>query len=111
MNTNNTQNTLMDSPEALGHALCNLLPEMVQGFRVVTPSGEICVPAQETHPFVLTMEVMLMQQIRRLQNQSALRPVVAPQPVNTVRKPAMAKHCATSPEKLPPESDNREDKL
>lgn len=80
MNTNNTQNTLMDSPEALGHALCNLLPEMVQGFRVVTPSGEICVPAQETHPFVLTMEVMLMQQIRRLQNQSALRPVVAPQP-------------------------------
>ncbi len=39
MNTNNTQNTLMDSPEALGHALCNLLPEMVQGFRVVTPSG------------------------------------------------------------------------
>ncbi len=22
MNTNNTQNTLMDSPEALGHALC-----------------------------------------------------------------------------------------
>ena len=29
MNTNNTQNTLMDSPEALGHALCNLLPEMV----------------------------------------------------------------------------------
>ncbi len=33
MNTNNTQNTLMDSPEALGHALCNLLPEMVQGFR------------------------------------------------------------------------------
>ena len=35
MNTNNTQNTLMDSPEALGHALCNLLPEMVQGFRVV----------------------------------------------------------------------------
>ena len=77
MNTNNTQNTLMDSPEALGHALCNLLPEMVQGFRVVTPSGEICVPAQE---------VMLMQQIRRLQNQSALRPVVAPQPVNTVVK-------------------------
>ena len=86
MNTNNTQNTLMESPEALGHALCNLLPEMVQGFRVVTPSGEICVPAQETHPFVLTMEVMLMQQIRRLQNQSALRPVVAPQPVNTVVK-------------------------
>ncbi|MCZ5584065.1 hypothetical protein O5621_03735 [Escherichia coli] len=56
MNTNNTQNILMDSPEALGHALCNLLPEMVQGFRVVTPSGEICVPAQEAHPFVLTME-------------------------------------------------------
>ena len=86
MNTNNTQNTLMDSPEALGHALCNLLPEMVRGFRVVTPFGEICVPAQETHPFVLTMEVMLMQQIRRPQNQSALRPVVAPQPVNTVVK-------------------------
>lgn len=30
MNTDNTQNILMDSPEALGHALCNLLPEMVQ---------------------------------------------------------------------------------
>ncbi|ECV9912001.1 hypothetical protein F3Q92_20945 [Salmonella enterica subsp. enterica] len=86
MNTDNTQNILMDSPEALGHALCNLVPEMVHGFRVVTPSGEICVPAQEAHPFVLTMEVMLMQQIRRLQNQSALRPAVAPQPVNTVVK-------------------------
>lgn len=86
MNTNNTQNILMDSPEALGYALCNLVPEMVQGFRVVTPSGEICVPAQEAPPFVLTMEVMLMQQIRRLQYQSALRPVAVPQPVNNVVK-------------------------
>ncbi|MGI8177791.1 hypothetical protein [Escherichia coli] len=85
MNTK-TQNTLVDSPGARGRALWNLLPERGQGCRGVAPSGEICVPAQETHPFVLTMEVMLMQQIRRLQNQSALRPVVAPQPVNTVVK-------------------------
>lgn len=44
MNTDNTQNILMGSPEALGHALCNLVPEMVQGFRVVTPPVKSAYP-------------------------------------------------------------------
>ncbi|GDO99237.1 hypothetical protein [Escherichia coli] len=62
-----TEHTLMDSPEALGHALCSLVPEMARGFRVITPSGEIFVPAQEARPFALTMEVMLIRQMKHLQ--------------------------------------------
>lgn len=60
----------MDSPEALGFALCRLLPEMSQGFIIQTHSGEIQVSAADSLPFVTEMNRLLKREITLVQKQA-----------------------------------------
>ncbi|MBE8614775.1 hypothetical protein CYG68_20810 [Morganella morganii] len=63
-------NPVMDSPEALGFALCRLLPEMSQGFIIQTRSGEIQVSADNSLPFVRETDRLLKKVISRIQRES-----------------------------------------
>lgn len=64
-------NTLMDSPEALGHALCRLLPEMSHGFVIRTCSGgEIQISADDSLSFVKAMNLFLTKKVMQLQKDS-----------------------------------------
>lgn len=63
-------NPVMDSPEALGFALCRLLPEMSQGFIIQTRSGEIQVSADNSLPFVRETDRLLKMVISRIQRES-----------------------------------------
>lgn len=60
-------NLVMDSPEALGLALCILLPEMSQGFIIRTRSGEMQVSAANSLPFVNEMNRLLKREITLVQ--------------------------------------------
>lgn len=64
-------NPLMDSPEALGHALCRLLPEMSHGFVIHTCSGsEIQISAADSVPFINAMDFLLKKRIKKIQSDS-----------------------------------------
>ncbi|HIG8799236.1 TPA: hypothetical protein ACYEOW_005591 [Raoultella terrigena] len=60
---------LMDSPEALGQALCRHVPDMANGFTITTRDGQLqlTVNAQDTTPFVSAMKRLLMSKIRQIQ--------------------------------------------
>ncbi|ELC5004773.1 hypothetical protein RJK40_004365 [Salmonella enterica] len=63
-------NPVMDSPEALGFALCRLLPEMAQGFIIQTRSGEMQVSAANSLPFVNEMNRLLQREITLVQRET-----------------------------------------
>lgn len=59
----------LDSPEALGAALCNIIPAMKQGFIVMAGDDEIQVLATDAAPFVAEMELLLLRHIHRIQQE------------------------------------------
>lgn len=61
---------LMDSPEMLGFALCNLLPEMSWGFSIQTHSGVMHVSAANSLPFINAMERLLKKGITQRQREA-----------------------------------------
>ncbi|EKN7034631.1 hypothetical protein PXZ44_004077 [Salmonella enterica] len=63
-------NPVMDSPEALGLALCLFLPEMSQGFIIQTRSGEMQVSAANSLPFLREMERLLKKEISQAQREA-----------------------------------------
>lgn len=58
----------MDSPEALGCALCYLVADLKQGFTINTLHGEVRVSAEDAPPFAREMERLLLRHIRRIQH-------------------------------------------
>uniref|UniRef100_UPI0035C686AA hypothetical protein n=1 Tax=Serratia quinivorans TaxID=137545 RepID=UPI0035C686AA len=71
-------NPVMDSPEALGLALCRLLPEMAQGFIIQTHSGEMQVSATNSLPFVNEMNCLLKREITLVQREVYKNAGIAP---------------------------------
>lgn len=51
----------MDSPEVLGHALCTLVPDMMEGFCILTSTGEIRISAPDAPAFATAMETLLLE--------------------------------------------------
>ncbi|MEI7408751.1 hypothetical protein [Pectobacterium aroidearum] len=58
---------VMDSPEALGSALCRYVPDMRKGFTIQTQHGDIYVASDDAAPFADAMECVLMSKIRQIQ--------------------------------------------
>ncbi|HID4045035.1 TPA: hypothetical protein ACXE9F_001451 [Pluralibacter gergoviae] len=60
---------VVDSPEALGNALCRHVPDMANGFTITTRDSQLqlTVAAEETRPFMVAMERLLMGKIRQIQ--------------------------------------------
>lgn len=63
------ENILMDSPEALGLALCRHVPDMANGFTITTRDSQLqlTVTAEDTRPFMAAMERLLKGKIRQIQ--------------------------------------------
>ena len=62
----------MDSPEVLGHALCTLVPDMMEGFCILTSTGEIRISAPDAPAFATAMETLLLEKIHYIQNKRAV---------------------------------------
>ncbi len=60
---------VIDSPEALGAALCRHVPDMANGFTIQTRHGDIYITAADAAPFVSAMEFLLLHKIARLQGE------------------------------------------
>ncbi|QLV87821.1 hypothetical protein HV265_12920 [Citrobacter sp. RHBSTW-00678] len=60
---------VIDSPEALGAALCRHVPDMANGFTITTRDSQLqlTVTAEDTRPFMMAMERMLKGKIRQIQ--------------------------------------------
>ncbi|HFF8580235.1 TPA: hypothetical protein ACGEYZ_004453 [Klebsiella pneumoniae] len=60
---------VIDSPEALGAALCRHVPDMANGFTITTRDSQLqlTVAAEDTRPFMAAMECLLKGKIRQIQ--------------------------------------------
>ncbi|MGI7047353.1 hypothetical protein ACRCNV_03595 [Klebsiella pneumoniae] len=60
---------VIDSPEALGAALCRHVPDMANGFTITTRDSQLqlTVTAEDTRPFMVAMERLLKGKIRQIQ--------------------------------------------
>ncbi|MBZ7105035.1 hypothetical protein [Klebsiella michiganensis] len=60
---------VIDSPEALGAALCRHVPDMANGFTITTRDSQLqlTVAAKDTRPFMVAMERLLKGKIRQIQ--------------------------------------------
>ncbi|MEH1184874.1 hypothetical protein V7I35_23630 [Klebsiella michiganensis] len=60
---------VIDSPEALGAALCRHVPDMANGFTITTRDSQLqlTVTAEDTRPFMAAMERLLKGKIRQIQ--------------------------------------------
>lgn len=60
---------VIDSPEALGAALCRHVPDMANGFTITTRDSQLqlSVTAEDTRPFMAAMERLLKGKIRQIQ--------------------------------------------
>ncbi|HFK1634807.1 hypothetical protein [Klebsiella oxytoca] len=60
---------VIDSPEALGAALCRHVPDMANGFTITTRDRQLqlTVTAEDTRPFMVAMERLLKGKIRQIQ--------------------------------------------
>lgn len=60
---------VIDSPEALGVALCRHVPDMANGFTITTGDSQLqlIVAAQDAKPFITAMERLLIGKIRQIQ--------------------------------------------
>ncbi|HIE4801243.1 TPA: hypothetical protein ACXNDR_003959 [Serratia marcescens] len=60
---------VIDSPEALGVALCRHVPDMANGFTLTTRDSQLqlVVTAEDARPFITAMERLLMGKIRQIQ--------------------------------------------
>ncbi|HCT3398843.1 hypothetical protein NGC52_21065 [Klebsiella michiganensis] len=60
---------VIDSPEALGLALCRHVPDMANGFTITTRDSQLqlTVTAEDTRPFMVAMERLLKGKIRQIQ--------------------------------------------
>lgn len=60
---------VIDSPEALGAALCRHVPDMANGFTITTRDNQLqlTVTAEDTSPFMAAMERLLKGKIRQIQ--------------------------------------------
>lgn len=60
---------VIDSPEALGAALCRHVPDMANGFTITTRDSQLqlTVAAEDTRPFMVAMERLLKGKIRQIQ--------------------------------------------
>ncbi|WDI68757.1 hypothetical protein [Klebsiella grimontii] len=60
---------VIDSPEALGAALCRHVPDMANGFTITTQDSQLqlTVAAEDTRPFMAAMERLLKGKIRQIQ--------------------------------------------
>ncbi|MFW0127056.1 hypothetical protein [Klebsiella michiganensis] len=60
---------VIDSPEALGVALCRYVPDMANGFTITTRDSQLqlIVTAEDTRPFMAAMERLLKGKIRQIQ--------------------------------------------
>ncbi|MCN8397329.1 hypothetical protein MLU13_25035 [Escherichia coli] len=63
------ESLFMDSPEALGYALCTLVPDMMAGFSILTSTGEIRISAPDAPAFATAMETLLLEKIHYIQNE------------------------------------------
>lgn len=61
---------VIDSPEALGAALCRHVPDMANGFTITTRDSQLqlTVTAEDTRPFMVAMERLLKGKIRQIQH-------------------------------------------
>lgn len=61
---------VIDSPEALGLALCRHVPDMANGFTITTRDSQLqlTVAAEDTRPFMAAMERLLKGKIRQIQH-------------------------------------------
>ncbi|HBS9329755.1 hypothetical protein CFY86_29105 [Raoultella ornithinolytica] len=61
---------VIDSPEALGAALCRHVPDMANGFTITTRDSQLqlTVTAEDTRPFIAAMEHLLKRKIRQIQH-------------------------------------------
>ncbi|MEC5319009.1 hypothetical protein VSX61_08675 [Brenneria populi subsp. brevivirga] len=60
---------VIDSPEALGAALCRHVPDMSKGFTLQTRHGDIYVTADDAAPFAGAMERLLLRKIAQIQDE------------------------------------------
>lgn len=62
---------VIDSPEALGAALCRHVPDMANGFTITTRDSQLqlTVTAEDTRPFMAAMERLLKGKIRQIQRE------------------------------------------
>lgn len=60
---------VIDSPEALGAALCRHVPDMSNGFTITTRDSQLqlTVAAEDTRPFMAAMDRLLNGKIRQIQ--------------------------------------------
>lgn len=60
---------VIDSPEALGVALCRHVPDMANGFTITTRDSQLqmTISAEDTRPFMVAMERLLKGKIRQIQ--------------------------------------------
>ncbi len=60
---------VIDSPEALGAALCRHVPDMANGFTITTRDSQLqlTITAEDTRPFMAAMERLLNGKIRQIQ--------------------------------------------
>ncbi|WP_065782756.1 hypothetical protein [Klebsiella pneumoniae] len=60
---------VIDSPEALGAALCRHVPDMANGFTITTRDSQLqlTITAEDTRPFMVAMERLLQGKIRQIQ--------------------------------------------
>ncbi|EPU1123086.1 hypothetical protein ACVUNZ_000263 [Klebsiella pneumoniae] len=60
---------VIDSPEALGLALCRHVPDMANGFTITTRDSllQLTVATEDTRPFMAAMERLLKGKIRQIQ--------------------------------------------
>ncbi|MBU8939659.1 hypothetical protein [Klebsiella quasipneumoniae] len=60
---------VIDSPEALGAALCRHVPDMANGFTIITRDSQLqlTVAAEDTRPFIAAVEHLLKRKIRQIQ--------------------------------------------
>lgn len=60
---------VIDSPEALGLALCRHVPDMANGFTITTRDSQLqlTVTSEDTRPFMVAMERLLKGKIRQIQ--------------------------------------------
>lgn len=65
----NKTTAVIDSPEALGVALCRHVPDMANGFTITTRDCklQLTISAEDTRPFMVAMERLLKGKIRQIQ--------------------------------------------
>lgn len=61
---------VIDSPEALGLALCRHVPDMANGFTITTRDSQLqlTVTSEDTRPFMVAMDRLLKGKIRQIQH-------------------------------------------